>query len=65
MQYLVKIVNRDTLEVVESLGPMPRSTALRVERGVNINLNHDDYFTKVLGDTDEPNGEQNTNSPSK
>lgn len=65
MHYLVKVVNRDTLEVVESLGPMPHSSAVRVERGVNINLNHDDYFTKILEDTDEPNGEQNTNSHSK
>ncbi len=64
MQYLVQVVERSTETVVENLGIMSQAAAIRVERGVNINLNHSDYFTRIVEAKDEQNGEQNTTDPS-
>lgn len=65
MQYLVKIIERSSKEAVESLGPMSHNAAIRVKRGVNINLNHGNYFTEIVEVKDESNGEQNTVNPSE
>jgi len=65
MQYLVKIIERGSKEAVESLGPMSHNAAIRVERGVNINLNHGGYITEIVEVEDESNGEQDTVNPSE
>ena len=43
----VKIINRDTGEVVEAIFCGSVQEALKVERGININLNHRDYQTDI------------------
>jgi hypothetical protein len=58
-------MERATKEVVESLGPMSHNAAIRVERGVNINLNHGGYITEIVEAKDESNGEQDTVNPSE
>ena len=35
-------------EVVKRMGPMERGRAEHVENGANINLGHDDYFTRIV-----------------
>jgi len=35
-------------EVVKTLGPMPESKATKVENGMNLNLNHDKYWTRQV-----------------
>ena len=48
MEYFVEIVNYENDEVVESIpcGTSERK-AEKVDRGVNINLNHTEYFTRI------------------
>lgn len=51
MGYTVNIRDRETDEVVRSIGQgMSMRQAARVEDGANINLNHDKFYTSV----DEP-----------
>jgi hypothetical protein len=44
----VEIVNTKTGEVVKRMGPMSERSADRVEDGANINLNHAEYFTRIV-----------------
>lgn len=46
----VIIYHRRTGEVVENMGPMSSSAALRVLRGSRINLNTEDYWSTEVGD---------------
>jgi len=49
MNYFVEIVQYgDPLVVVRRMGPMSESKAVRVERGADINLNHAEYFTRIV-----------------
>ena len=52
MEYYVEIVRIVTAdeceEVVKRMGPMSERKAERVEMGALHNLNHDDYFTRVV-----------------
>ena len=52
MKYYVEIVCSigDDEKVVERMGPMSERIAERVDRGVNININHEDYFTRIVED---------------
>lgn len=51
-QYFVEIVKyaADGMpqEVVKRMGPHSLRTAEKIERGADINLNHDDYYTQVV-----------------
>lgn len=49
-QFYVEVVNAKTNEVSRRLGPMSESKADRVESGILINLNHEDYFTRIVED---------------
>lgn len=47
VEFYVEIVDMDTDEVVEKLGPYTNERlAEKVENGVNINLNHEKFFTR-------------------
>lgn len=46
-KFLVQIIETDSKKVVETLACNSRSEAERIQRGVNINLNDDDYHTEV------------------
>ena len=48
--YFVEIVERETEEVVKRMGPMPMRRAERVRRGADINLDHDNFFTRIIED---------------
>ena len=47
MQYEVQIIRSTTGEVVEILKCSSRSKADKVDDGVNINLNHEEYHTVI------------------
>jgi hypothetical protein len=48
-EYFVEIVKEgDPEEVVKRMGPHSLRTAERIERGADINLNHEDFFTRVV-----------------
>lgn len=51
--YYVEIVSRGAEEVVKRLGPMPRRRAERVKRGASINLDHDNFFTRIVGEEND------------
>lgn len=46
----VEIVEKNSGEVVERMGPMHERKAEKVESGVNINLNHQDFFTRIVNE---------------
>ena len=47
-QYYVDVIETATGNTVQSIGPTySRRSAEQVERGVNINLNHEKFHTEV------------------
>lgn len=55
-QFFVEIVKYNKQEtVVKRMGPLSERQAEKVDRGANINLNHEDYYTRIVeerkGDT--------------
>lgn len=46
--WYVHIVESETGEIVEQMGPMSERRAAKVQRGANINLNHDSYHTDLV-----------------
>jgi hypothetical protein len=50
--YYVEIVKigktYEKAEVIKSMGPFNERKATRVDRGANINLNHQEYFTRIV-----------------
>ena len=42
----VEVIKRDNGEIVKELGPMSPRKADSVERGIEINLNHEQYFVR-------------------
>jgi hypothetical protein len=51
MNYFVEIIkhgeNGNPEEVVKRMGPMSERKAEQVDKGANINLNHEDFFTRI------------------
>lgn len=47
-QFYVEIVAYEGDEVVKRMGPMNERAAERTERGAGINLNHAEYFTRIV-----------------
>ena len=49
---IIEIRETATHKVVETINCEDKieRDVIRVERGVNINLNHDDYYTAITGD---------------
>lgn len=52
MKYTIEIREIGTNKVVETIGNSANKRALeRTERGVNINLNHAQYYTQIVEKT--------------
>ena len=50
--YYVEIIKYgESEETVEKIGPMSERKAERVDSGVNINLNHEEYYTIITSDS--------------
>jgi len=47
MTYKVQVIDAETDEVVKEIETANLRTAERVENGLNINLNHMQYFTRI------------------
>ena len=47
-QYKVQIVDTDTGEVLKEFSQHSLRECEKIERGVQINLNHDEYKTKIV-----------------
>ena len=45
--YKIKVIKTDTGEVVKTLEAATERAAERIDRGLNINLNHADYYTMI------------------
>ena len=45
--YKIKVIEADTGEVVKTLEAATERAAERIDRGLNINLNHADYYTMI------------------
>jgi hypothetical protein len=48
-EWKVEVVHIETEEVVKAIECNSERSAERVERGVLINMNHEDYFTRIVG----------------
>lgn len=46
--FYVEIVNSYSGQLVKRIGPMSERQADRVESGALINLNHAEYFTRIV-----------------
>lgn len=52
---IVKIDEDGDKAIVKRMGPMSEWKAEKVEDGANINLNHDEYYTRIIEEkNDEP-----------
>jgi len=49
----VEIVSYETEQVVKVVTVPPGASVERVDRGVNINLNHGEYFTRIVDEADD------------
>ena len=45
--YKIKVINTATGEVVKTFETVTERAAERIERGLNINMNHADYHTVI------------------
>ena len=52
-QFYVEVVAYYSNEVIKRLGPLSKSKADKVEAGININLDHERYFTRQVEATKE------------
>lgn len=43
----IKIIKTDSGDVVETMGAESMRSAEKIESGININLNHDEYHTEI------------------
>lgn len=43
----VRVIDARTLETVKMLEAVTQRAAERIERGLNINMNHADYYTEI------------------
>jgi len=50
MDYYVQVISYETDEIVKELGPMSERKADRVDNGLNINLNHERYYTWIVSE---------------
>ena len=50
--FYVEIVDSETKEVIERMGPMDERKAERVEAGASINLNHEKFFTRIVPESE-------------
>ena len=49
MDFYVEVVKHSEPEkVVKRMGPMPERKADKVDDGVNRNLNHEEYYTRIV-----------------
>ena len=46
--WFVEIVETATDKVIKRMGPMSEVKAERVESGASINLDHDNFFTRMV-----------------
>lgn len=45
--YKIKVIKADTGEVVKTLEAVTERAANRIDDGLNINMNHADYYTVI------------------
>lgn len=48
IQHVVQIIDWETNKVQKEFDPTSKGRAERIEDGVNINLNHDKFYTKIV-----------------
>jgi hypothetical protein len=53
MKHYVEIVEYDTGEVVQRLKANSERQAEKLDRDLNINLNHDQFFTRIVVENSE------------
>ena len=52
MTHYVQIIESDSGTIVKEMGPHPVWKCEKIERGAEINLNHDKYHTEIVAEED-------------
>jgi len=55
---MVEVVYAKTREPVKTLGPMTEQKAARVERGLLINLDDENYFVQTVEVSNDPSSDE-------
>ena len=53
MKYYIEVVEFESGEVVSRMEASSERTAEKIDRGVNINLNHENYYTRITEEESE------------
>ena len=53
LQYFVEVRKIATDEVIKRMGPHSERSAERIERGVSVNLNHEEFYTEIVSNDDD------------
>ena len=48
MKYYIEVVEYESGEVVSRMEASSEREAEKIDRGVNINLNHENYYTRIM-----------------
>ena len=51
--HYVQVVQFEDELVVKQLGPFSENRADRVDTGMNINLNHEEFYTRVVDESEK------------
>lgn len=51
--FYVQIIQFEDQQVVKQMGPFTEHHAQKVDRGANINLNHEKYYTLIVNSKEE------------
>lgn len=47
--FIIQIIEKETGKVKQEAKTKGERVAIRVEKGININLNHEKYYTRIKG----------------
>lgn len=60
MNFYVEIVKYgEPEEVVKRMGPMAERQADKVDNGANMNLNHEEYYTRIVEEMNNEKADRN------
>ncbi len=53
MKFYIEVIEYESGAVVSRMEASSERRAEKIDRGVNINLNHEDYYTRIVEEEEE------------
>ncbi len=47
-EFYVKIIEHKTRKTIKQMGPYTEHKADKIDDGININLNHEEFYTQIV-----------------